>query len=50
MSLQVLKELNNKSFKELDRNLQKAFEKYGLQTIVITRILTLTLSLKSLRD
>ena len=35
--LQVLKELNNKSFKELDRNLQKAFEKYGLQTIVTTK-------------
>ena len=35
--LQVLKELNNKSFKELDRNLQKAFEKYGIQTIVITK-------------
>ena len=35
--MQVLKELNNKSFKELDRNLQKAFEKYGLQTIVITK-------------
>lgn len=35
--LQVLEELNNKSFKELDKPIQRALEGYGLQTIVITK-------------
>jgi hypothetical protein len=35
--LQVLKELNNKIFKDLDKPTQRALEGYGLQTIVITK-------------
>ena len=35
--LQVLNELNNKAFKELDKTIQRAFEGYGLQTIIITK-------------
>ena len=33
----ILEELNNKSFKELDKPIQRALEGYGLQTIVITK-------------
>jgi hypothetical protein len=35
--LQVLRELNSKSFKDLEKSVQRAFENYGLPMIIITK-------------